>query len=64
MKSYPHGKDDDEVRCECGHLLAKLTPAGLEVKCRKCKRMHVLPVTAVGSVKSRGTDSKVRSKQD
>jgi phage FluMu protein Com len=55
---------NDEVRCECGHLLAKLTPEGVEVKCRRCKRMHVLPVSAVGSAKSRGTDSKLRSMPD
>jgi phage FluMu protein Com len=34
---------DEEVRCDCGLLLMKLTPEGLEVKCRRCKRVRVLP---------------------
>lgn len=49
----------DEVRCECGHLLAKLTVEGVEVKCRKCKRVHLLWVSAVGAAKSRSAALKV-----
>jgi phage FluMu protein Com len=45
MKSDPRRKDDEEVRCECGHLLAKLTAEGLEMKCRRCKRIHVLQIS-------------------
>lgn len=45
MKSDRCRKDDEEVRCECGHLLAKLTTEGVEVKCRKCKRVHLLRVS-------------------
>jgi phage FluMu protein Com len=35
----------DECRCACGNLLARLVPAGVEVKCRRCKRTHVLPLS-------------------
>jgi phage FluMu protein Com len=59
MKSDPRRKDDEEVRCECGHLLAKMTAEGLEVKCRKCKRVHLLRVSAVGAARSRGAALKV-----
>jgi phage FluMu protein Com len=31
-------------RCLCGNLLAKITPRGIELKCRKCKRLQVIPV--------------------
>lgn len=31
--------DATEQRCECGNLLARLTPRGVEVKCRRCKRV-------------------------
>lgn len=29
-------------RCECGNLLAKMAPNGIEVKCRRCKRIVLL----------------------
>ncbi len=32
-----------EERCLCGNLVAKITPAGVEILCRRCKRMHRLP---------------------
>ncbi|GIW42380.1 MAG: hypothetical protein KatS3mg076_2957 [Candidatus Binatia bacterium] len=28
----------DEIRCECGNLLARRTVRGIELKCRRCKR--------------------------
>lgn len=34
---------EEELRCECGLLLMKLTPDGVEVKCRRCKRIRLLP---------------------
>jgi phage FluMu protein Com len=35
-----------ELRCGCGNLMARMTSAGLELKCRRCKRLIVVPVTA------------------
>jgi len=33
-----------ELRCECGSLLARWIDAGIELKCRRCKRrICVLP---------------------
>jgi len=29
-----------EERCRCGNLLAKVTPEGIEILCRRCKRIH------------------------
>jgi hypothetical protein len=29
-------------RCTCGSLLARLVPGGVELKCRRCKRIAVL----------------------
>ncbi|HEV7735192.1 MAG TPA: hypothetical protein VGR62_23680 [Candidatus Binatia bacterium] len=34
-----------DSRCECGNLLARLTPRGVEVKCRRCKRVVLLPIS-------------------
>jgi phage FluMu protein Com len=32
-----------DIRCACGSLLAKMTPSGIEIKCRKCKRVQIIP---------------------
>ena len=30
-------------RCSCGSLLARLVAGGVELKCRRCKRIVLLP---------------------
>ena len=35
--------DAQDVRCCCGSLLAKLVDGGVELKCRRCKRIIVVP---------------------
>lgn len=41
------GKDisikEEDIRCECGCLVAKLLKIGIELKCRRCKRFAVIP---------------------
>jgi len=32
-----------DERCLCGSLVAKLSPQGVEILCRRCKRIHVIP---------------------
>ena len=34
---------DDLLRCLCGALLARWVAAGLELKCRRCKRTTLIP---------------------
>jgi phage FluMu protein Com len=34
--------ENNGVRCGCGSLLARRTPGGLELKCRRCKRILVV----------------------
>jgi hypothetical protein len=34
-----------DCRCACGSLVAKLVHAGVELKCRRCKRILVVPLT-------------------
>jgi phage FluMu protein Com len=31
-----------DLRCACGSLVARITPAGIELKCRRCKRVVVV----------------------
>jgi len=36
-------------RCSCGSLLARLVAGGVELKCRRCKRIVLLPFPTVCS---------------
>ena len=31
-----------DCRCDCGNLLARRGPTGVELKCRRCKRLVVI----------------------
>jgi phage FluMu protein Com len=37
--------DEKPFRCLCGSLLARLVRNGVELKCRKCKRHIIVPLT-------------------
>jgi phage FluMu protein Com len=39
----PSSCESEDYRCLCGSLMAKITPLGIEVKCRKCKRIQIIP---------------------
>ena len=39
--------DKSEARCECGQLIAKLRETGLELKCKRCKRIILLPFSRI-----------------
>jgi len=40
-----HHCENDELRCLCGSLVARLVEGGLELKCKRCKRLQLIPVT-------------------
>jgi hypothetical protein len=42
-----HLTDCGETRCECGQLIAKVCGQGLELKCKRCKRIIVIPFSAI-----------------
>jgi phage FluMu protein Com len=42
----------DETRCLCGRLLARLTDAGIELKCPRCRRVVVIGWSAVRDERS------------
>lgn len=44
MTTHP----EREVRCTCGSLMARVTVAGIELKCRRCKRVVVVPAPRDG----------------
>jgi hypothetical protein len=44
MATPPSGAvEAAERRCACGSLLARLCARGIELKCRRCKRVVVIP---------------------
>jgi phage FluMu protein Com len=45
VSPLPLSRPADDCRCACGSLLARLVPAGVELKCRRCKRTHVVPLS-------------------
>jgi hypothetical protein len=45
VKDAPHAqRTERELRCGCGSLMARRTASGLELKCRRCKRVVVVPL--------------------
>ncbi len=36
---------EEELRCLCGSLIARILKEGLELKCKRCKRFHVIPLS-------------------
>ena len=47
---YGHPQDVKNVdeRCQCGNKLAELGPQTVEIKCRRCKRIHFIPLGYLG----------------
>ena len=45
--SYSRSVDCGETRCECGQLIAKVRGQGLELKCKRCKRIIVIPFSSI-----------------
>jgi len=39
----------EDRRCLCGSLLARLVAGGVELRCRRCKRTVVVPLSPGGS---------------
>ena len=47
-KSAPAaGAPSSETRCECGQLMAKVVGGGLELKCKRCKRIVIIPFSSI-----------------
>ena len=45
-----HSPHSQETRCESGQLIAKLRSDGVELKCKRCKRIVLIPYTSVAEV--------------
>ena len=45
--SSSRSANSGETRCECGQLIAKVSGQGLELKCKRCKRIVVIPFSSI-----------------
>ena len=54
--AHRHG---DDCRCLCGNLLARVVGDRVELKCRRCKRTHSIPL-AGGRGPARGALAPLR----
>ena len=43
-QSRPNAQD---VRCTCGQLVARWTSRGLEIKCKRCRRLVYVPLASI-----------------
>jgi phage FluMu protein Com len=53
-RGEPAADQGTDARCHCGNLLARLTARGVEIKCRRCKRVHIVPLAAATAGRRRG----------
>ena len=37
----------EDLRCLCGQLMARLTDQGVELKCKRCRRLMVIPFSSI-----------------
>lgn len=43
-----------DLRCDCGSLVARIIEAGVELKCRRCKRIKIIPLPHPLRIKKEG----------
>ena len=43
-QSHPN---DREIRCPCGQLIARWTLHGVEIKCKRCRRVVCIPFKSI-----------------
>ena len=43
MNIKTESPNGSESRCACGSLLARVGPDGVELKCRRCRRLVLIP---------------------
>jgi phage FluMu protein Com len=41
------GGETDEMRCQCGRLLARVSNDGVELKCTRCKRVLCIALNEI-----------------
>ncbi|MFQ5949477.1 MAG: hypothetical protein ACE5J1_02175 [Nitrospiria bacterium] len=45
--STSRASDPNDFRCFCGSLIARFCKKGLELKCKRCKRLHIIPFSDI-----------------
>lgn len=42
-----NGQNKIEFRCECGNLIFKVKDEGIELNCKRCKRIRLVPFSKI-----------------
>jgi phage FluMu protein Com len=40
-------EQSDEIRCDCGQLVARWYEAGIQIKCKRCRRLVSIPFAEI-----------------
>jgi hypothetical protein len=43
----------DQVRCLCGQLMARLVEEGIELKCKRCRRLVTIPFSRIEGLRGK-----------
>lgn len=43
----PEVRCSEDIRCHCGQLMARLIAQGIELKCKRCRRLLVIPFSDI-----------------
>lgn len=61
----PTSRPEDDCRCRCGSLVARIVADGVEIKCRRCKRDLLVPWSArEGWVQTVGREERAAAVHD
>jgi phage FluMu protein Com len=44
--------ESGDLRCCCGSLVARIVKGHVELKCRRCKRIHRIPIDNASAVRN------------
>jgi len=51
MSKREEKRPTEDLRCLCGSLVAKIKKEGIELKCRRCKRVALIPFSEKEQIK-------------
>lgn len=55
--------DSEDLRCLCGNLVARIIKDQIELKCKRCKRIHLIPLQSGGDLRAAKKHPKSQEKK-
>ncbi|GEM_PF-1496859 len=63
-RSVEKNSNSEDLRCLCGNLVARIVRDQIELKCKRCKRIHLIPLQPGSSSKISKNIPKNRESKD